>query len=130
MFLRTNGRWSIGHFCNENNECACGFKYKTEDYLKTESFEDIRPVICCDVCRTNEMIIKDEQGRYENVNKYLGSKNIKLILVKDNQASESTPINAAVILEINPETIRRWYRDGKTKMHRNGYDVFLNIKKI
>lgn len=70
MFLRTNGRWSIGHLCDEYNCCACGISYSKEEYTKIKVIGGIPPKISCDVCRVREMLIKNKRGEYENARKY------------------------------------------------------------
>ena len=49
MFLRTNGRWSIGHLCNKNNECVCGWKYEPYEFTKVKE-SDEKPFIACANC--------------------------------------------------------------------------------
>ena len=52
MFLRTNGRWSLAHLCNENNECMCGWKYDASEFTKIKESED-KPHFACRDCENN-----------------------------------------------------------------------------
>ncbi|MCP4990527.1 MAG: hypothetical protein GY928_32145 [Colwellia sp.] len=63
MFLRTNGRFSIGHLCNEKNECACGWKYEPEEVVKVHECE-VKPHFACSNCENG--IIDNEEVRMAN----------------------------------------------------------------
>lgn len=54
---------------------------------------------------------------------------IEVILIKNTGATITSPIEASKMLNINPETIRRWHRSGKRKVFCNGYDVYLNVEE-
>ena len=54
---------------------------------------------------------------------------IKVALIKGSEVKICTPVIAGKLLNVNPETIRRWYRD-KKKVFRNGYDVYTDIEKL
>ena len=49
MFLRANGRWSIGHLCNTDNECICGWKYKPGECVNIKILKE-KPLVHCAYC--------------------------------------------------------------------------------
>ena len=53
MFLRTNGRWSISHLCDDNNKCACGWEYTPKEYTEIKEFGTM-PDIACASCENSE----------------------------------------------------------------------------
>ena len=63
MFLRTNGRWSIGHLCNENNECNCGWKYEQDEFTEVKESEE-KPFIACSNCENG--IVDNSEVRMAN----------------------------------------------------------------
>jgi hypothetical protein len=66
MFLRTNGKCSLFHLADENNDCVCGWSYKEHEYTKiyTESWPD--SFLCCSGCLKNEI----PKNNYMRVGKF------------------------------------------------------------
>ena len=64
MFLRTNGRWSIGHLCDENNKCACGWEYTPDEYTEVKELEK-KPMFACNNCQTGKN--DNSEVRWANV---------------------------------------------------------------
>ena len=50
MFLRKNGRWSIWHLCNKDNECKCGWEYKKNEFTKVKVEKEMPDFAVCNFC--------------------------------------------------------------------------------
>ena len=49
MFLRTNGKYSLAHLCNDANKTVCGWKYEEDEYTKIVTSE-AKPFASCNQC--------------------------------------------------------------------------------
>lgn len=55
MFLRKNRRWSIWHLCDKNNKCKCGWEYKSNEFTKVKTENEMPDFAVCSLCELGEI---------------------------------------------------------------------------
>ena len=54
MFRRNNGRYSLAHLCDADNNTVCGWKYDSSDYT-TIYYTDGQNSFVCEQCRDGQI---------------------------------------------------------------------------